>query len=161
MYHASIRQHASACRCPYTRKCAHACNCGTRLLQLGKSVTAAEGCTCFPASSSLGPVCLDSRQWSTGQAWAHGLACEQFPACPGATPEAIAQPAGRGARPGGRGRFRVSGSMQGVRWVSGGLERSTDMPADCRTACGYRHNAQCRPPRGTRRGVKLLTAVVF
>ena len=161
MHHASIRLHAWACRFPYTREHAYACNCGTGLLQLDKSVTAAEGCTCFPASSTLGPVCLDSCQWSTGPAGVHGLACEQFPACPGTPPEAIAQPAGRGARPSGRGRCKVSGSMQGVRWVSSGLGRSTNMPADCRTACGYRHTAQCRPPRGARRGVKLLTAVVF
>ena len=48
--------------------------------------------------------------------------------------------------------------MQGVRWIKSGLRNWTHMPAGRRTACGYRHTAQCRPPRGARRGVKQLIA---
>ena len=51
--------------------------------------------------------------------------------------------------------------MQGVRWVSRDLRKWNRMPAGSRTACGYRHTAQCRPPRGARRGGKLLTAVIL
>ena len=82
-----------------------------------------------------------------------------MPTSPGATPEAIAQPAGRGGEARRTRPFRGSGSMQGVRWVGTDLRNRKHMPEGCRTACGYRHTAQCRPPRGARRGVKLLIAV--
>ena len=56
-----MRLHAWACQSPCTGRYASACNCGTRLLQLAKSVAATTGYTCILTPSSLDPIGLDSR----------------------------------------------------------------------------------------------------
>ena len=61
IYHEPMRLHAWACQSPCTGRYASACNCGTRLLQLAKSVAATTGYTCILTPSSLDPLGLDSR----------------------------------------------------------------------------------------------------